>query len=350
MCTRGILCRLLSRFARARRVVGVTSRRLASRESSETRAILFQERAFLERGVVGHKDCGEMVFSITKHAPPTPDERVGLFVWTRDMDGVQRYLVDAYDESTRRYTMVPSCDFYADDIRWTEAEIQAVRKWEVPLHDDRGRCSTFHDAIIRGHEACVRSLEPFGFERKTFVCMCASYGHLDLMRCLVVDFHWEMDADALLYASFRGQLQCLKFALENRCPMKSANLKKKWNQWLRDWDYYPPFDFLDDQDAWYKAECERHGRREPHGGFVVHQRCREFVTTLQSVDGFLRDVAPLLDYPEYSSQICERDKSVLRLMRSKFYIDYPYLEGRRARLLRMLRRSPPLRRKRTRRT
>jgi len=279
-------------------------------------AILFRERAFLERGVVGHKDWGEMVPSLTPHAPPTPGERVGLFVWKRDRkrDPRQRYnqrfLVGAYDESTQLYTMVSDREFsYADDPRWTEAEILAVDSWEVPLHDDRGRCHSFKDAIMRGHEACIRSFGQLWFDvtkknkknkkeqyikrtkydvytLKCVVRMCASYGRLDLMRCLVVDFHWKMNADALFMASFRGQLQCLKFALENRCPMRG------------DRDDYPRCDFLDDQDTYYKALFEAEERydgcREPHLGVGVHQRCREFVTTLQSVDGFLRRRAVVL--------------------------------------------------------
>jgi len=267
--------------------------------------------------------------------PETPQERVGWVVENvcGEVSFIKSY--EASEVTARaqyvmlhlRWELFGFSAGHVDEI-YTEEDIQESKAWLIPPHRDRGRCTRLHDAIFCGHEACVRALAPTydGDVRLKEACVvdAAAYGHLDVLRCLVVDMRWPMDGASMWAAARTGRLDCLKFAIDNRTSMSFHDA------YVRDLG-----DFLDMvHDEWFLSDSE--------------PRCYDVLTTLQTVDGFLRDVAPLLDYPEDAAKMCELDKSVLRLMRTKFYTDYPALDGRPARLPRILRRSPRLRRKRNR--
>ena len=260
--------------------------------------------------------------------PRTPEERVG---WVVRMRGGEVAFIKSYDSShvssvwhnyvllarhwMHEYKCGETQKFEWELLRDTEA-------WLIPPHRDQELCTRLQDAILCGHEACVRALAPRykNYEEVPEMCVrdAAAYGHLDVLRCLVVDMGWPMDGRSIWAAARAGRLECVKFAMENRIPTSFDDVR----------DLMYGKDFIADVGT-NRADL-----------FWDHQyRCNDYVNTLRTVDGFLRDVAPLLDYPEYSSKMCELDKSVLRLMRSKFYTEYPYLEGRPARLPRMLRRS-----------
>ena len=293
--------------------------------------------------------------------PEEPEKRVGwmiktntgevAFIKSYDASKPHRFRYVVYD---RRRTHDQSPPRYYD-LR-SEWEIQLSQAWLLPPHRGRGRCTRLQDAILCGHEACVRALasmyddDRYAVLKKLCVRDAAAYGHLDVLRFLVVDMGWPMDGSCLYVAECYGQCDCLKFMNDNRIPIRPVDPEFRgpgyWRPEVQGSYHDHGLHYLADKkredDVLYGLPYGRNYLDDvlyflPLAG---EPRCDDFVNTLRIVDGFLRDVAPLLDYPEDAAQMCELDKSVLRLMRTKFYTDYPILEGRPARLPRMTRRSP----------
>jgi len=149
--------------------------------------------------------------------PRTPEERVGWIIKTNDgkvafiksYDANQLYVFQYVVYERRR----------AHDLTYeyrTEEEIQLSQAWLFPPHRGRGRCTRLQDAILCGHEACVRALA--SMLKKLCVRDAAAYGHLDVLRYLVVDMGWPMDGGWIMLVGCGRRRSMRLFEVHERYP------------------------------------------------------------------------------------------------------------------------------------
>jgi len=234
--------------------------------------------------------------------PSTPEERVGWIIVDRHFFAG---LIDSYDPLTGSYSVSweykPPFSF--NDPNLVEDQVQDVI-WIEPPHKDHVRCGDIRFAIWRGHSACVTGHPEVVDEqnRAALLSNAAAFGHVDIMKSLT-SFGYEMGGRTLMAAASRGHVECLRWALSHGCPLRGKALG--WN-------------FLDDAKDWQSFE-------------PLHSRCVEYFHDVQTVDAFLRNVAPLLDCPEDADRLSRIDWLVLTVARDSFRQLFPSLVDRRAR-------------------